>query len=139
MGFLFATYSCQCWYWETVELVRKLLLTSILALIAPGSAGQVVVGFLLAFIMLMANLRIRPFAEEGLNTINAIAQLNLCAFLFVALLLKVDVDGQSGSGFFTAIVGALSIVPIALPLFIKVWLKLYGGLEARMAVKDSEW
>ena len=34
--------------------MRKLLLTSILALIAPGSAGQVVVGFLLAFIMLMA-------------------------------------------------------------------------------------
>jgi hypothetical protein len=27
-------------YWETVELLRKLVLTSILALIAPGSAGQ---------------------------------------------------------------------------------------------------
>ena len=39
---------------EAVELLRKLLLTSILALIAPGSAGQVVVGFVLAFIMLMA-------------------------------------------------------------------------------------
>jgi hypothetical protein len=54
VGFLFATYSIHCWYWETVELVRKLALTSILALIAPGSAGQVVVGFLLSFIMLMA-------------------------------------------------------------------------------------
>ncbi len=48
-------------------------------------------------------------------------------------------DGQSGSAFFTAVVGALSIVPIALPIVIKVWLKLYGGLEARMAVKDAEW
>lgn len=122
-----------------MELVRKLMLTSILALIAPGSAGQVVVGFVLAFIMLMANLRIRPYGDPGLNTINAIAQLNLCAFLFVALLLKVDVDGQAGSGFFSAVVGALSIVPIALPIIIKVWLKLYGGLEARMAVKDAEW
>ena len=75
VGFLFAIYSCECWcvaifsarlfssrvseflarrYWEAVELLRKLLLTSILALIAPGSAGQVVVGFVLAFIMLMA-------------------------------------------------------------------------------------
>jgi hypothetical protein len=32
---------------ETVELLRKLALTSILALIAPGSAGQVVVGLLI--------------------------------------------------------------------------------------------
>ena len=84
VGFLFAIYRCDCWcahptcgaaafllfctrsrqlrglttrvcrYWEAVELLRKLLLTSILALIAPGSAGQVVVGFVLAFIMLMA-------------------------------------------------------------------------------------
>jgi hypothetical protein len=48
-----------------------------------------VVGFLLAFVMLLANLRIRPFASEDLNFLNTIAQLNLCAFLFVALLLKV--------------------------------------------------
>jgi hypothetical protein len=48
----------------------------------------VVVGFLLAFVMLLANLRIRPFADEGLNFVNTISQLNLCAFLFVALLLK---------------------------------------------------
>ena len=34
--------------------MRKLLLTSILALIAPGSAGQVVVGFVLSFVMLLA-------------------------------------------------------------------------------------
>ena len=74
IGFLFSTYKCGCWYWESVELLRKLLLTSIIALIAPGSAGQVVVGFVLSFVMLLANLRIRPFAEDSLNSINALAQ-----------------------------------------------------------------
>ena len=44
--------------------MRKLLLTSILALIAPGSAGQVVVGFLLAFIMLMAKYVPAPCAAS---------------------------------------------------------------------------
>jgi hypothetical protein len=92
-------------YWEVVELIRKLALTSILALIAPGSAGQgacvsihargllcrtsadacvhvgrpaaVVVGLLLAFIALLLNLHLKPYAENGLNLINNFAQLNL--------------------------------------------------------------
>ena len=84
-------------------------------------------------------MRIKPFGEDNLNNINALAQLNLCAFLFVALLLKVDVDGENKSAFFSFVVGALSIVPIALPVLIKVWLKLYGSLDARMAVKDASW
>jgi magnesium-transporting ATPase (P-type) len=84
-------------------------------------------------------LSIRPFSSDSLNQINQIAQLNLCAFLFVALLLKVNVDGESNSSFFSFVVGVLSIVPIALPVLIKIWLKLYGNLEARMATKDAEW
>ena len=85
------------------------------------------------------SLRIRPFGEDNLNSINALAQLNLCAFLFVALLLKVDMDGTNKSAFFSFVVGALSIVPVVLPVLIKVWLKLYGSLDARMAVKDASW
>ena len=84
-------------------------------------------------------MSIRPFSSDSLNQINQIAQLNLCAFLFVALLLKVNVDGESNSSFFSFVVGVLSIVPIALPVLIKIWLKLYGNLEARMATKDAEW
>ena len=57
----------------------------------------------------------------------------------MALLLKVNVDGESNSSFFSFVVGVLSIVPIALPVLIKIWLKLYGNLEARMATKDAEW
>ena len=40
VGFLFGAYHTRTWYWESVELMRKLALTSILALISPGSAGQ---------------------------------------------------------------------------------------------------
>ena len=122
-----------------MELLRKLALTSILALIATGSAGQVVVGLLIAFFMLILNLRFKPYAEETLNTVNTLAQLNLFFVLFVALLLKVDLDGQGGSGFFSFIVGVLTVVPIALPLILKAYIKLYGGLEARMLAKDSSW
>ena len=119
-------------YWETVELLRKLALTSILALVASGSAGQVVVGLLIAFVALVTNLHFKPFAEDTLNMVNTLAQLNLFFVLFVALLLKVDMDGTSSSSFFSFIVGVLTVVPIALPIILKLYIKLYGGLEARM-------
>ena len=90
--------------------MRKLALTSILGLIAPGSAGQVVVGLLLAFVALMANLRLKPYADDGLNFVSQTSQLNLFFFLFVALLLKVNLDGQGDAHFFGVIVGVLSLV-----------------------------
>jgi hypothetical protein len=139
VGFLFAAYHTQTWYWEAVELARKLALTSILALIAPGSAGQVVVGFILAFIMLLANLSIKPYADAGLNFVNVVTQLNLVAFLFVALLLKINVDNEGSAGFFNAIVGGMSILPIALPLGVKAYITLYGNAESRAIGRDAAW
>jgi magnesium-transporting ATPase (P-type) len=113
-----------------VELARKLILTSILALVQPGSATQVVVGLIIAFIMLLLNLRLKPFFGDTLNFVNTIAQLNLFCILFVALLLKVQMDGSASDGeFFSVIVGAMSIVPIALPIGIKVFLN-FGASNA---------
>ena len=72
VGFLYCDYIAPCWYWESVELGRKLVLTSILTLISPGSAGQVLVGLLIAFFMLVLNLRLRPYADAGLNSMNGV-------------------------------------------------------------------
>ena len=123
-----------------MELLRKLALTSILALIAPGSAGQVVVGLLLAFVMLLLNLQIKPFAQPTLNFVSAITQTNLFFFLLLALLLKVNVDGEGGSHFFAGIVSVMFLVPFALPIIIRIILRFVGGgLEARALVRDSAW
>jgi hypothetical protein len=48
-------------------------------------------------------------------------------------------DGSGSSGFFSFVVGALTVVPIALPVLLKLYIKLYGGLEARMLANDSAW
>ena len=50
-----------------------------------------------------------------------------------------NLDGEGDSGFFTGIVGFLSIVPIGLPIFIKAYVRFFGGLEARMMLKDAEF
>jgi Transient receptor potential (TRP) ion channel len=121
VGFLFEHYSPSCWYWEVVELGRKLALTSVLALIAPGSAGQVLVGLLIAFFALLANLRLRPYATARMNMMNQTAQLNMFFFLLVGLVLKVDMDSSASSYFYAGIVFFLTIVPVALPILVSVW------------------
>ena len=140
LSFLFAAYRMDCWYWEVVELIRKLALTSILALIAPGSAGQVVCGLLMAFITLLATMGFTPYVHPSLNLVAKATQLNLFFLLLVALLLKLNVDGEGGSFFFSGIVSALCVLPVAIPLLLRLYMRLGGGgLEARALMRDNEW
>jgi len=56
----------------------------------------------------------------------------------VALLLMINLDGEGDSGVFKGIVGCMSIVPIGLPIFIKLYVRFFGGLEVRaVTVHDS--
>ena len=123
---------------EVVELIRKLMLTSILALIAPGSAGQVVAGLLIAFVMLFINVKMKPYASGMLNFVSVISQTNLFCFLLVALLLKVNLDGTGSSTFFSGIVGALSLMPLVLPIAIKMYVSFAGNnMEMKEMMKSG--
>ena len=143
-GFLFAVYTTRCWYWESVELLRKLILTSILALVSPGSAGQVVVGCLVAFVALLGNIKLKPYADKSLNFVNQVAQCNLFFFLFVALLLKVDLDGDNTARYFTGIVGCLTLVPVVVPVALTVYIRIGGfsheeAQDAKDAAEESKF
>ena len=138
VGFLFAAYTPTCYYWEIVELGRKLALTSILSLITPGTAGQVVVGLLLAFFMLLVNIFFQPYADSRVNNVNIASQLNLTLFLLVALLLKVNLDDQGQAGFFAHIISLLSVFPVALPMLATLYGMVTGSHEdAEGALEDS--
>jgi hypothetical protein len=45
--FLYDAYEGQYWYWEVVESSRRLLLTAVLSVCAPGSSGQMVLAILM--------------------------------------------------------------------------------------------
>ena len=136
-GFLFCVYTSKCWYWESVELLRKLALTSILALVAPGSAGQVVTGCMVALFALLANIKLKPFASRSMNLVNSAAQLNLFLYLEVALLLKVNLDGDNSAQFYTGVVSTLMLLPIVLPFALQAYLKLGAWGEEAEDLEDA--
>ena len=50
-----------------------------------------------------------------------------------------NVDNEGSAGFFNAIVGCMSILPIALPLGIKAYMVFYGNSEVRAIGRDNSW
>jgi hypothetical protein len=48
-GSLFTSYDKNHWYFESVEMIKKMTLAGGLVLVAPGSSVQILVGILVAF------------------------------------------------------------------------------------------
>jgi hypothetical protein len=165
---------------EVVELARKLILTSLLALVQPGSATQGAPRALCRAIAracaltrarclrscshsrgvdCLPHAAAQPAAEAIQRRHAELRQHNRAAeyvprlgcrlrfltdaraadlffFMFVALLLKVQVDGsQSDSSFFTAIVGVMSIAPVVLPIALKLLMKLSVNSDQKRDMK----
>ena len=64
LGSLTAGYDEEFWFWEVVEMIKKMLLTGGLVLIAPGSSAQILLGVLIILFYILALTRYLPFAEK---------------------------------------------------------------------------
>ena len=53
LGFIYYSYKEECWWYEIVELSRKLILNGCMVLIAEGLVTRVVVGVLVCFVYLV--------------------------------------------------------------------------------------
>jgi hypothetical protein len=92
MRFIYENYSKDCWYWEVIELVRKVILTSVL--IYSGQSGRLFLGMSAIFsgfyAVFFANSKPIPYMfEHWLHLGSLIAtQANQC----MAMLLKIPVE-----------------------------------------------
>ena len=61
LGFIYYRYNERVWWYEVVELSRKLLLNSIVALVTPGEDSQIVTGAFVCLLYFVLLLSIRPY------------------------------------------------------------------------------
>eukprot|EP00793_Prasinoderma_coloniale_P002951 PRCOL_00006417-RA len=106
-GQLFASYHTECWYWELVELLRKLVLTGALVFVDAGGSGQVAVGLLVACFFLVSNLALRPYADAAVDRSAQAALVEIALILFAGLLVKVETVGGTND---LRVIGALLVV-----------------------------
>ena len=61
----------EYWYFELIEQVRKLLMTSLIVVFYPGSLDQLAGGILVTFIGLILCFRMKPYVQPQLNELQA--------------------------------------------------------------------
>ena len=57
LGSLYVDYEPQYYYWEVVEMLKKMMLTGGLVLLAPGSSAQIVLAILITLFYLTLVLK----------------------------------------------------------------------------------
>ena len=108
-------YESDFFWWELVEIVRKLVLTLILVLFMEGSASQIVFTMLVSFVALLLLAAYRPYRADDDDSTAIVAQVGLVLTTFANLLLKVDVTGEDGwdrQAFDAVLVMTIIFVPL---------------------------
>jgi len=83
--FLYANYHPNYWYWEFIDVTRRLLLTAVLALIMTGTSTQIVVGIIMALMYTALFGQFKPYKIETLNILLLEGQYQIL-FTFIAVL-----------------------------------------------------
>lgn len=95
-GLLYAKYDPRCWWWEEVELLRKLLLTGVVVFVSPGSTVQIWFAVIVALTALLCTTYFTPYANDKIDAVSWAAQTCTLLTLLCTLALKVgftELDG----------------------------------------------
>jgi hypothetical protein len=78
-------------YFEVFELFRKLLLTSVVAFVMPGTATQVMYLYVVDALALLMLVTCRPYASDPDDFLSAKLVMTECALFFVVFLIVSEV------------------------------------------------
>ena len=87
-GQLYLQYEEKYWYWEIVEMLRKVFLCGGLLTVATGTSFQIVVAILVQTFYIVAIDRLMPYKDFYDDVIQLIGSMQLFLTLFAGLMLK---------------------------------------------------
>jgi hypothetical protein len=87
-NFLIGDFKPKYWFWEVVELLRKLLLSGILSLVGRGSIAQAALGTVISFAFFALHLRLLPYKSSTLNVTKAVSEIQIFAVLLLSVILQ---------------------------------------------------
>lgn len=90
--FLFVRYKPEFYLWELVETARKLMLTSIIIFVKPGSAVQVVFAIAVSVFFLCLQYKFRPYLLDTENLLDRLCKIALCVTYMYGTLVTNDQD-----------------------------------------------
>lgn len=125
LGLMLEAYECQFWWFEAFEMVRKLLLVSVLVNFVNDSATSYVTAcFVLSFLALMITGFYKPFVSPLLDQLQTFSLATSCLTYFYGLTLAMNIDttNTNETTVQSVIMSVLSIAVIVMPV-IAVWMR----------------
>jgi hypothetical protein len=119
-GSLYLAYERPFWYWESIEMIKKMILAGGLVIVAAGSSAQVLIGVLVSLTYLLIVVRLEPFDDIVDDRLQMIASLQILLNLLIGLVLKLDEKGEYESH----VVGALLVLMNAAVVVLSLVLSL---------------
>lgn len=89
-----SSFCCADYFWDTLEMARKVVMTGMLMFVNKGSLVQVVVAIVISVIVLMAVAFLQPYASLSANLFKLGAEAALVFTLIVVVLLKIDLSRE---------------------------------------------
>ena len=109
ISFIFSAYKVKYWYYELLEMIRKLLMVGCMVMIYPNLPQQFAIGLLITCIWLVLGLRLQPWAHPTLNALNFFSLSFQAFMLFAGLVKKVSDYTEDASARTTATMEALQV------------------------------
>ena len=113
-GSLYLSYEPQFWYWESVEMMKKMMLTGGVMVFPIDDSFQVLAGFFVAFAYFTLVTRLEPYEDIVDDRLQASVSLILLTNLLMGALIDLD-DGRKLD---PNSVGSLLIVINIVPLVV---------------------
>ncbi len=90
--FIVAEFRPEFWFFETIDLFRKLSLTGLLMVAEQGSATQILLGTFVAFSGAIGIAIVRPYADSQVNVFRMLVDASLFVTLLCILVLHFRKD-----------------------------------------------
>ena len=84
-------YRDDSWYWELIEMFRKLVFTSLIMFLATGTSMQQAVAMAFAFASLFSHLFIQAYKDRSDSLIQTVSMTCIFLTLWLGLLNKAGV------------------------------------------------
>jgi hypothetical protein len=118
--FLVRDYKPEYYYWEVVEMIRKLLLTGMIIFVDAGSTAQVFVACVVSFFFFSLQMACMPYEQPGNNHLKVAAEIQTFLTLLVSIVLRSSLEDEiiqeDGYGLMLVVVN----LSLALPLFVRL-------------------
>jgi hypothetical protein len=106
-GTLFEQYEPKFWYYECFVLVKKMLLTGAMMVVAPGSTAQLLIAILIVLFFMLCVFKLAPFEDAVDDWMSFLTSLQLMLTLLIGFAMMED---QSGGEYNRETMDALLIV-----------------------------